>query len=68
MDKAGVHGIVWPQLASEYALLTYEERIAGAETIVEASKGLRPKVVIGVQASDTSAAVRYAEHARSIGP
>ena len=68
LDKAGVHGIVWPQLASEYALLTYEERIAGAETIVEASKGLRPKVAIGVQASDTSAAVRYAEHARSIGP
>ncbi len=68
LDRAGVHGIVWPQLASEYALLTYEERIAGAETIVEASKGLRPKVVIGVQAADAAAAVRYAEHARSIGP
>lgn len=68
LDRAGVHGIVWPQLASEYALLTFDERIAGAETIVEASKGLRPKVVIGVQAADTAAAVRYAEHARSIGP
>ena len=68
LDRAGVHGIVWPQLASEYALLKYEERIAGAETIVRASKGLRPKVVIGVQASDTETAVRYAEHARSIGP
>lgn len=68
LDRAGVHGIVWPQLASEYALLTVEERIAGAETIVEASKGLRPKVVIGVQAQDTPSAVRYAEHARSIGP
>ncbi len=68
LDRAGVHGIVWPQLASEYALLTYEERIAGAETIVQASKGLRPKVVIGVQATDTDTAVRYAEHARTIGP
>ena len=68
LDRAGVHGIVWPQLASEYALLSFEERIAGAETIVEASKGLRPKVVIGVQASDTETAVRYAEHAKSIGP
>ena len=68
LDRAGVHGIVWPQLASEYALLTYEERIEGAETIVRASKGLRPKVVIGVQAADTGTAVRYAEHAQAIGP
>ena len=68
LDRAGVHGIVWPQLASEYALLTFEERIAGAEAIVKASKGLRPKVVIGVQAADTASAVRYAEHAKSIGP
>ena len=68
LDRAGVHGIVWPQLASEYALLKYDERIAGAEAIVEASKGLRPKVVIGVQADDTETAVRYARHAKSIGP
>ena len=67
LDRAGVHGVVWPQLASEYALLTYDERIAGAEEIVNAAKGLRPKVVIGVQAADTQTAVRYAEHARSIG-
>ena len=68
LDRAGVHGLVWPQLASEYALLSYEERIAGAETIVDAARGLRPKVVVGVQASDTETAVRYAEHARSLGP
>lgn len=68
LDRAGVHGIVWPQLASEYALLTYDERIAGAEAIVEASSELRPKVVIGVQAEDAATAVRYAQHARSIGP
>lgn len=68
LDRIGVHGLVWPQLASEYALLTYEERIAGAETIVEAARGRRPKVVIGVQAGDTATAVRYAEHARSLGP
>lgn len=68
LDRAGVHGIVWPQLASEYALLGFEERVAGAEAIVAASQGLRPKVVIGVQASDTATAVRYARHAKSIGP
>ena len=68
LDRAGVHGIVWPQLASEYALLTFEERIQGAETIVTAAKGLRPKVVIGVQAADTETAVRYADHAKALGP
>ena len=68
LHRAGVHGIVWPQLASEYALLQFEERIAGAEAIVSAARGLRPKVVIGVQASDTQTAVRYAEHAKSIRP
>lgn len=66
LHRAGVHGIVWPQLASEYALLQFEERIAGAEAIVSAARGLRPKVVIGAQASDTQTAVRYAEHAKSI--
>ena len=68
LHRAGVHGIVWPQLASEYALLAFEERIAGAETIVTAAKGLRPKVVIGVQAEDAETAVKYAEHAKKIGP
>ncbi len=68
LDKTGVHGIVWPQLASEYALLTFEERIRGAEVIVSTGRALRPKVVIGVQASDTRTAVRYAEHAKSLGP
>lgn len=67
LDRAGVHGIVWPQLASEYALLTYDERIAGAEAIAKAAKGLRPAVVLGVQADDAAAAERYARHARSLG-
>lgn len=68
LDRTGVHGIVWPQLASEYALLTFEERIRGAEVIVNAAAGLRPKVVIGVQAEDTETAVRYASHAKSLQP
>jgi 4-hydroxy-tetrahydrodipicolinate synthase len=67
--RAGTHGMVWPQLASEYALLSFEERKRGAEALVEAKRaGLRPKLVIGVQAEDTATAVRYAEHAASIQP
>lgn len=68
LHRAGAYGIVWPQLASEYALLTFEERIEGAETIVASAKGLRPKVVIGVQAENAETAAAYAEHAHKIGP
>jgi 4-hydroxy-tetrahydrodipicolinate synthase len=61
--------MVWPQLASEYALLTFDERIRGAETLAEAKHtGLRPRLVIGVQAVDTATAVRYAQHAATIKP
>ena len=68
LDKTGTHGMVWPQLASEYARLSFDERIEGAETILHAAKGLRPKVVIGVQAEDTETAVKYARHADKIRP
>jgi len=72
LHRIGVQGVVWPQLASEYPLLTYDERIAGAEAIMRANKALdpktRPAVVIGVQAPDTEAAVKYARHADKLGP
>ena len=68
LDKTGAHGMVWPQLASEYMRLSEEERIEGAETIMKAAKGLRCKVVLGVQAEDAAAAVRYAKHADKLGP
>src|SRR5947209_809459 len=71
-QRIGVQGVVWPQLASEWTTLTADERFAGAEAIVAAGKSgtaaVRPAVVIGVQAPDTEAAVRYAQHAAKIGP
>ncbi len=67
LDRCGVHGIVWPQLASEYATLTVEERIAGAEAILAAGKSLKPAIVIGVQGADIGAATRYARHAEKNG-
>jgi len=63
VDRTGAHGFVWPQLASEYATLTEAERLAGAEAILAAGKGLRPAIVIGVQAPDVQTAARYARHA-----
>jgi dihydrodipicolinate synthase/N-acetylneuraminate lyase len=67
LDRGGVHGCVWPQLASEWSTLSEAERLEGAEAIVSAAKGLRPAIVIGVQAADAAAAARYAKHAAKIG-
>jgi 4-hydroxy-tetrahydrodipicolinate synthase len=67
IDRGGVHGLVWPQLASEWSTLSETERFEGAEALASARKRLRPAVVIGVQGPDSAAAVRYAKHAAKIG-
>jgi 4-hydroxy-tetrahydrodipicolinate synthase len=71
LDRVGAQGMVWPQMASEYGSLSYQERIAGAEAIVRANRALpsatRPAVVIGVQAADIQTAVRYTRHADKLG-
>jgi 4-hydroxy-tetrahydrodipicolinate synthase len=72
LHRAGVQGMTWPQMASEWPTLTFDERLAGAETIVRAAKSIeprtRPAVVIGVQAPDTDTAVKYARHAEKLSP
>jgi dihydrodipicolinate synthase/N-acetylneuraminate lyase len=67
VNRAGAHGFVWPQMASEYTTLSESERIAGAEAIVRAGKGLRAAIVIGVQADNATAAAAFARHAERIG-
>jgi len=62
--RAGDHGVVWPQLAGEFYLLTEEERTRGAEAIVRAASG-RTKVVIGVQAPSSGLACKFAQHAEA---
>jgi 4-hydroxy-tetrahydrodipicolinate synthase len=68
LDKCGVHGVVWPQLASEWSTLDADERMAGAEAIMSAAKGARCAVVLGVQGPDLDAARRYARQAGKLGP
>ncbi|MBK5294506.1 MAG: dihydrodipicolinate synthase family protein [Acidobacteriia bacterium] len=68
LDRCGVHGIVWPQRASQYQYLSFSERIEGVERIAAANQGRKPALVIGVQASDTATAVRYARHAATLRP
>jgi 4-hydroxy-tetrahydrodipicolinate synthase len=67
IDRGGVHGFVWPQLASEFSTLSMSERLAGAEVIVATGKRLRPAMVIGVQAPEVRTAVEYARHAEKLG-
>ncbi len=72
LHRAGAQGMTWPQMASEWPQLTFDERLAGAEAILRADKVLdsqtRPAVVIGVQANDIETAVKYARHAEKLGP
>jgi dihydrodipicolinate synthase/N-acetylneuraminate lyase len=68
-NRGGVHGFVWPQIASGWAALTKEERISGAEAILAAGKGGKTALVIGVQttAGDISGPTEYAKHAAQHG-
>jgi 4-hydroxy-tetrahydrodipicolinate synthase len=68
LDGIGVHGVVWPQLASEWSELKPEERFSGAESILAAAKGARCAVVLGVQGTDVEAARRYSRQAEKLGP
>jgi 4-hydroxy-tetrahydrodipicolinate synthase len=67
IDRGGVHGFVWPQMASETLSLTDRERSAGAEAIITAGKRLRPAIVVGIQGPDLAAMQRYAKEAERLG-
>ena len=66
-NRGGVHGFIWPQIASGWTSLTEPERLSGAEAILAAGKGGRTSLVIGVQAKDIAAVTRYAKHAAEHG-
>jgi len=68
LDRAGVSGMVWPQMASEYSYLTKEERMRGMEVLARAARGKKPALVLGVQGPNTETAVGYARRAAELGP
>lgn len=68
LERCGVQGMVWPQMASEYTLLSKEERRRGMEVLAKAAKGKKPALVLGVQGANTAAALEYAGHAEKLGP
>ncbi len=64
--RAGVQGMVWPQLFAEFNHLSEGERRRGAEVILRTTAGRAP-VVIGVQAPERGLAIDFARHAQSHG-
>ncbi len=68
LDRCGAHGIVWPQLTSEYASLKPEERRRGMEVLAKAVRGRRPALVLGVQGADRAEALMYTRHAETLAP
>lgn len=63
---SGAHGVVVPALASEFMVLTDEERRRVVEVTVEAAVGRLP-VVAGVSAPSTRGACAFARHAEAAG-
>jgi 4-hydroxy-tetrahydrodipicolinate synthase len=64
---AGGGGMVWPQLASEFYVLSEEERLETAELIVKEARGRCP-VIIGVQSTNYwKVSLKLAKHAKAIG-
>jgi dihydrodipicolinate synthase/N-acetylneuraminate lyase len=66
-NRGGVHGLIWPQLASGWTTLSDTERMDGTEAILAAGKGGKTALVIGVQSPDAEAVSRYAKLAEKLG-
>jgi dihydrodipicolinate synthase/N-acetylneuraminate lyase len=64
-NRGGVHGFVWPQMASGWTTLSEAERMAGTEGILATGKGGATTLVVGVQSKtgDMKEVERYARHA-----
>jgi dihydrodipicolinate synthase/N-acetylneuraminate lyase len=66
-NRGGVHGLIWPQLASAWSTLSDSERMEGTEALLAAGKGGRTAIVIGVQSPDPAAITRYSKLATRLG-
>jgi dihydrodipicolinate synthase/N-acetylneuraminate lyase len=64
--ECGAHGLVFPVNASEWTLLSDDERFQLSEVLVEQNAGRIP-VVIGVAAASQEIAAKFAKHANTIG-
>ncbi|MBM4183584.1 MAG: dihydrodipicolinate synthase family protein [Gemmatimonadetes bacterium] len=68
LQRAGVHGLVWPQNSSDYPRLTRDEIRRGFEVLAEANRGRGMALVLGVQQDATQDAVELARFAETLEP
>lgn len=68
LHRAGVQGMVWPQMASDYRYLKRDERMRGMEVLAKAAEGKKPALVLGVQANTKKEMLEFAEKAENLGP
>ena len=68
-NRASVPGFIWPQIASGWSTMSTSERLAGAESILAAGKGVKTALVIAVQTrnNDPPGAIAFAKHAARNG-
>lgn len=68
-NRGRVAGFVWPQIASGWSTMTDQERLEGAEAILNSGKNGRTALVIGVQAkgADIAPSLQFANHAAAHG-
>ncbi len=67
IHRGGVHGFVWPQMASEWNTLSDKERTEGNQAIAAAGRKLKPAIVLGVQSPDVATSIKYAQQAEKLG-
>jgi 4-hydroxy-tetrahydrodipicolinate synthase len=67
IDRGGVQGFVWPQIASEWATMSETERMDGMEALGHAGRKLRPALIFGVQGKDLTAVRKYVAQAERVG-
>lgn len=68
LERAGVHGLVWPQNSSDYARLTEDEIRRGMETLARANRDRSLTLVLGVQRDATREMVELARFADALEP
>ena len=66
-NRGGVHGLIWPQLASAWNTLSDAERMDGAEALLSEAKAGQTAIVIGVQAPDLPTVAKYSRLAAKLG-
>jgi dihydrodipicolinate synthase/N-acetylneuraminate lyase len=64
--RSGVHGFVWPVMASEFTVIATHERVEGMRRAVEVVDGCIP-VIVGVADTSQAGAVYLAEEAAQCG-